>query len=1016
MFWGEAAGPEEIVSGIPFYGAAGGMFGRMLKRSHLERDNVRVGNIISCLPPGMWLEGAPWEHAAINHCAVHRQPLLDEPHKVIVTMGGVALKTILGLQGWDGIRVQDFHGTVHRDPSDKFWVVPTYHPSHLQRGAIGLLDVVKFDLDVANKIVASGGYTRRPHTLVQDPPLDWFAAWVAAFLVALAADPEGIWLAVDIETPDKAGGKDEGELSADDQSTQILRINFSCNPDEGVTVPYAEAYLPYIRALLSSTGVKLAWNKVYDLSRLKYNQIDVQGETWDLMWCAHRLHSDLPLGLGFWGPFYSDLGAWKHLGKREGKEAEYGAADGLQTTRVGHGLVRDLVGAGMWEAFERHTHELEQYALRPAHEVGILIDQDELGRFHEKLDLIAGEKLDAIKQTAVTGNLRPKAGYAKRPKGTPRGCRACGGTGYPESSPHDADIARPQCGECEGSGEGEPVPPKSVLGQKKGKERTAKDAYVEGGVVLVERSVQASVVVCSVCGAEGASTKKRCKVVAPRDGAGDDPVERPYHVVHSEQRTAVRWFWQLPFNPDSSQQILKYIKDTGSSPGRAKKTRKETTDKATIKKLAKQTGDPIYGYLLSYKAVKKVDSTYALGVKRRIWADGRIHPEPTFRPSMGRLSYRNPNPQNVVADKEGKQTLAAGFRRCVVAAPGCRLLEVDFSAIESVETGWWMNDPTWVRLSKLGVHSYLTSHMVRQEVSLQQSDTDLAKALKAVKKGFPVEYDRAKRCIYGNLYGLTPFGMVENFPDDFPTVKIAEGTQEMLYAMAPKLKGMHRHLREVAFTHGHLGGPAGDFAQTTSTLLHHPFNYRHDFFGVLTYQPTDMITARKWMKDPNRKDRIVLFNGRPFKINYGEDAKRVIAFPPQSSAAGVLIEAMLRLFHPESPSYIGDMYYGQTPLRAPIHDSLLLEIPDQVFDWVASIVLQEMQRPIAQQPIPAEWGMGEYLQIGVAAKASKSGGNWEDCEDLVVPAGTLSVDERLVGDLHDEEEYSLIEDLTVRVA
>lgn len=917
----------------------------------------------------MWLEGAPWEHAAINHCAVHRQPVLDEPHKVVVTMGGVALKTVLNLQGWDGIRVQDFHGTVHRDPTDKFWVVPTYHPSHLQRGAIGLLDVVKFDIDLATRIAKEGGYRRKPYLLYQDPPLDWFARWVADYLAALAADPEGIWLSVDIETPDKAGGKDEGELSADDQSTQILRINFSCNPDEGVTVPYAEAYLPYIRQLLAAPGIKLLWNKTYDLSRLAFNKIQVVGDCWDLMWAAHRLHSDLPLGLGFWAPYYSDFGAWKHLGKREGKEAEYGAADGLQTTRVGHGLVRDLVGAGMWEAFERHTHELELYALRPAHEVGILIDQDELGRFHEKLDLIAGEKLDAIKKTAVTGNLRPKAGYAKKPKGDP------------------------------------PIPPRSVLGQKKGKERTAKDAYVEGGVQLTVRSCAVSIRVCVHCGVEDVGAKHRCKKPDVVSG------EVPSPALATKTATRDRWFWQLPFNPDSSQQILKYIKDTGSLPGRAKKTRKETTDKATLKKLAKQTGDPIYQLLLDYKAVKKVDSTYALGVKRRIWADGRIHPEPTFRPSMGRLSYRNPNPQNVVADKEGKKTLAAGFRRCVVAAPGCRLLEIDFSAIESVLTGWWMNDPTWVRLSKLGVHAYLTSHLVHRPVSLQQSDADLARALKEIKKGFHVEYDRSKRCIYGNLYGLTPFGMVENFPDDFPTVKIAEGTQDMLYAMAPKLKGMHRHLREVAFTHGHLGGPAGDFAQTTSTLLHHPFNYRHDFFGVLTYQPTDMITARKWMKDPNRKDRIVLFNGRPFKINYGEDAKRVIAFPPQSSAAGVLIEAMLRLFHPESPSYIGDMYYGQTPLRAPIHDSLLLEIPDQVFDWVASIVLQEMQRPIVQMPIPEAWGMGEYLTIGVAAKVSAIGGNWEDVEELAVPAGTLSVDERLVGDLHDTVEYDEIEDL-----
>jgi hypothetical protein len=110
----------------------------------------------------------------------------------------------------------------------------------------------------------------------------------------------------------------------------------------------------------------------------------------------------------------------------------------------------------------------------------------------------------------------------------------------------------------------------------------------------------------------------------------------------------------------------------------------------------------------------------------------------------------------------------------------------------------------------------------------------------------------------------------------------------------------------------------------------------------------------------------------------------VLAFYPQSIASGVLKEALLRLLaDPASSSYIGDVYFGRTPLRAPIHDSLLLEIPDRQWDRVVEIVCMEMQRPVIEQPLPESWARaGEYVAIGVAAKAGK---NWADMEEIAVP-------------------------------
>jgi len=184
-------------------------------------------------------------------------------------------------------------------------------------------------------------------------------------------------------------------------------------------------------------------------------------------------------------------------------------------------------------------------------------------------------------------------------------------------------------------------------------------------------------------------------------------------------------------------------------------------------------------------------------------------------------------------------------------------------------------------------------------------------------------------------------------------------------------------VREFAFKNHYLGGSL------------HPFGYKHWFWSVYNYKKLMPAQYYKIMaKYQGREDEapVAVINGQYFKVGLGEDGKRCIAFYPQSTAAGVLKEAMLRLFDPESPSFIGDAYYGKTPLRAPIHDSLLLEVPDAQWDRVFESVCREMQRPIVQQPMTGNLAQfGDYLSIGVAAK---QGLDWSQMEDIPVPGFT----------------------------
>lgn len=310
---------------------------------------------------------------------------------------------------------------------------------------------------------------------------------------------------------------------------------------------------------------------------------------------------------------------------------------------------------------------------------------------------------------------------------------------------------------------------------------------------------------------------------------------------------------------------------------------------------------------------------------------------------------------------------------------GTRLLEVDFSGIEAVQVGWYIRDPNYIRLAKLGMHAYLASYLLGRPGDLTWPDDQLLAYLKMIKKTEEQVYDKSKRIVHGTNFGMTPYGTFMQFPTLYPTLKDAERVQTMYFEIAPELPAWHAALRDVAYAQGYLGGTSQPEGQKYPFI--HPYHYRHWFWSVVAYKPISEKQVKRLEAD---RIPIVQMHGRSFAASWGLDSKRVIAYYPQSTAAGNIKEAMLELFgDPDADTYIGDAYYGRTPLRAPIHDSLLLEVPDRKWDRVVEAVYRAMLRPIEEQPLPLEWNMGRYLTIGVEGKAGR---NWANMETLKTPS------------------------------
>jgi len=124
MFIGEAPGADEDKQGIAFIGRAGQLLTKMIEAIGMTREEVFIGNIIKCRPPGN-RNPAPEEEA---NCAPYlaRQIEVIRP-KVIVALGGVAAKYLL--QTSDGIT--RLRGRFY--PYMGAQLMPTFHPAYVLR-------------------------------------------------------------------------------------------------------------------------------------------------------------------------------------------------------------------------------------------------------------------------------------------------------------------------------------------------------------------------------------------------------------------------------------------------------------------------------------------------------------------------------------------------------------------------------------------------------------------------------------------------------------------------------------------------------------------------------------------------------------------------------------------------------------------------------------------------------------------------------------------------------------------
>ena len=124
MFVGEAPGADEDEQARPFVGRAGQLLTKIIEAIGLKREDVLIGNVNRCRPPGN--RPPTPEEASMCKPFLLREIAAVQP-EVIVVLGNTAMRNLLDIkQGITRVRgnFQDYHGVK---------VMPTFHPAYLLR-------------------------------------------------------------------------------------------------------------------------------------------------------------------------------------------------------------------------------------------------------------------------------------------------------------------------------------------------------------------------------------------------------------------------------------------------------------------------------------------------------------------------------------------------------------------------------------------------------------------------------------------------------------------------------------------------------------------------------------------------------------------------------------------------------------------------------------------------------------------------------------------------------------------
>ena len=282
LFIGEAPGRQEDAQGRPFVGAAGAILEKALAKAGLSRSTVFITNAVKCRPP----KNRPPRSDELATCRPYLVSQIEGLRpRVIVTLGGTALKDLLG--------VGPTIARARRRPLHYggIPVIATYHPV-ASRYDRGLVETITRDLARAAKAAgASRPYIRSGRPQPGKPSRPAHSSGAVVFdrdgrILLLRRADEAIWClpkgtlepgetaetAAMREVREEAGLQVEILVSVGEVHYQFYWPPDDVNVDK--TVSYFVARRTAGRILLESTFSRAKWCTRSEALRLLHYEND----------------------------------------------------------------------------------------------------------------------------------------------------------------------------------------------------------------------------------------------------------------------------------------------------------------------------------------------------------------------------------------------------------------------------------------------------------------------------------------------------------------------------------------------------------------------------------------------------------------------------------------------------------------------------------------------------------------------------------------------------------------------
>ncbi len=257
------------------------------------------------------------------------------------------------------------------------------------------------------------------------------------------------------------------------------------------------------------------------------------------------------------------------------------------------------------------------------------------------------------------------------------------------------------------------------------------------------------------------------------------------------------------FNVGSPKQLGEILFEEWSLPAPKKtKTGAYTTDSDVLEALAAQ-GHSLPARVLEWRSLAKLQSTYVDGLLASINPDtGRVHTSFSLATtSTGRLSSSDPNLQNIpIRTEDGRK-----IRQAFVAAPGMKLVSLDYSQIEL----------------------RLLAHIAKVEPLIQafQQGRDIHQITASEIFGLPLDQidshhrRQAKAINFGIIYGISSFGLGQQLG-----ISGSQASQiiKTYFERYPGIQDYMEHCKELARQQGYVETLMGRRCYTPGILEKNP--------------------------------------------------------------------------------------------------------------------------------------------------------------------------------------------------